>query len=259
MTTPTFTGTAEAGSTVTLFDGTTQVGSAVATGGNWSITSSTLASGTHSITATATDVGGNVSSVSSASSITIDTSAPAAPTMGTVNDDVAPGTGILANGVSTNDTDLTVSLSLVGSGAVAGDTVRLYNGTGTTSPLGSGHILIDQDIAASSVTVQTGTLGEHGNLQHYSPRQRSGGQCERSFLGLYRDGGSGRGLLRARNAADDPCRRSGGGDAVYQGRHDYRRRKRGSGQVDRPAADRSERASAAEDGRPGPDRAKCLC
>ncbi|WP_229412825.1 Ig-like domain-containing protein, partial [Massilia sp. Root335] len=42
-TTPVFTGTAEAGATVTLYDtdGTTVLGSTVATGGNWSITAST--------------------------------------------------------------------------------------------------------------------------------------------------------------------------------------------------------------------------
>jgi hypothetical protein len=42
ITKPTFTGTAEAGSTVTLFDGTAQIGTGAATGGAWSITASTL-------------------------------------------------------------------------------------------------------------------------------------------------------------------------------------------------------------------------
>src|SRR5205085_14037 len=56
-TTPTFSGTAEANSTVTLFDGTTQIGSAIANGsGDWSATTSTLTDATHSITATATDI-----------------------------------------------------------------------------------------------------------------------------------------------------------------------------------------------------------
>src|SRR5439155_24253862 len=41
-TTPTFTGTAEAGSTVEIFDGATQVGNGTATGGNYSITTSAL-------------------------------------------------------------------------------------------------------------------------------------------------------------------------------------------------------------------------
>src|SRR5262249_50869708 len=65
-TTPTFTGTAEAGATVTVFDGSTAVGSGVATGGSYSITTSALAAGAHSITAKATDVAGNASTASTA-------------------------------------------------------------------------------------------------------------------------------------------------------------------------------------------------
>nr|WP_182312406.1 Ig-like domain-containing protein [Comamonas testosteroni] len=76
VTTPTFTGTAESGSTVTVYEGSTFLGSAVATGGVWSVTSTTLSEGSHTITATATDAAGNVSAVSSGVAITIDTMAP---------------------------------------------------------------------------------------------------------------------------------------------------------------------------------------
>ncbi len=78
VTTPTFTGTAEAGVTVKLYDtdGTTELGSATATGGNWSITASTLAAGSHTVTAKATDAAGNVSTASSGLAVTIDTTAP---------------------------------------------------------------------------------------------------------------------------------------------------------------------------------------
>lgn len=78
-TTPTFTGTAEANSTVTLLDsdGTTVLGTATATGGNWSITATALSEGSHAITARATDAAGNASVASSALSVTIDTTAPA--------------------------------------------------------------------------------------------------------------------------------------------------------------------------------------
>ena len=63
--TPSFTGTAEAGSTVRLFDGVTEIGSTVADGGGaWTITSSTLGDGGHSLTATASDAAGNVSAAS---------------------------------------------------------------------------------------------------------------------------------------------------------------------------------------------------
>ncbi|NQX43189.1 gliding motility-associated C-terminal domain-containing protein [Pedobacter steynii] len=78
VTTPVFTGTAEAGSTVTLYDtdGITSIGTGVATGGNWSITASTLTPGVHTITAKATDVAGNVSAASAGLAVTIDTTSP---------------------------------------------------------------------------------------------------------------------------------------------------------------------------------------
>ncbi|HEX4368238.1 MAG TPA: Ig-like domain-containing protein, partial [Rhodopila sp.] len=78
VTTPTFIGTAEASSTVTLYDtdGTTVLGTTTATGGNWSITSTPLSSGTHSLTAKATDAAGNVGPASSGLAVTIDTTAP---------------------------------------------------------------------------------------------------------------------------------------------------------------------------------------
>lgn len=75
--TPTFTGTAEPNSTVTLFDGTLAMATGVAAGGSWTITAPTLADGTHNITATATDLAGNVSPLSAALLVTIDTTPPA--------------------------------------------------------------------------------------------------------------------------------------------------------------------------------------
>ena len=53
-TTPTFTGTAEAGSTVTIFSDGVAVGSGIATGGNYSITTSALSDGVHHLTASNT-------------------------------------------------------------------------------------------------------------------------------------------------------------------------------------------------------------
>ncbi|WP_181690008.1 Ig-like domain-containing protein [Stutzerimonas zhaodongensis] len=78
-TAPTFTGTAEANSTVRLFDtdGATELGSTTADGaGNWSITSATLTEGTHTLAARATDAAGNTSLASSGLDLTIDTTAP---------------------------------------------------------------------------------------------------------------------------------------------------------------------------------------
>jgi len=81
-TTPTISGTAEAGSDVTVFDtdGTTVLCITTADGsGNWSCISSTLGEGPHTITATATDGADNVSPASAPVTFTVDTTAPAAP------------------------------------------------------------------------------------------------------------------------------------------------------------------------------------
>ena len=78
-TTPTFTGTAEAGATVKLYDsdGATQIGIGMADGtGAWLITTSAMGSGQHTITAKAFDTVGNASAASSGQTVTIDTSPP---------------------------------------------------------------------------------------------------------------------------------------------------------------------------------------
>ena len=75
-----FSGTGENGATVTLLDGITTIGTGIVTGGTWSITATTaLTEGSNSITAKQTDVAGNISSASSSLSVTLDTTAPAAP------------------------------------------------------------------------------------------------------------------------------------------------------------------------------------
>src|SRR5207248_683173 len=120
----------------------------------------TLTNGTtYTITARVTDQAGNQSAVSTNSfAETVDTTAPSAPSITSVTDNVSPQTGTLASGASTNDTDLTVKVSLTGTGAVAGDTVQLYNGVGTGSPLGTSYTLLAADITNAFANVQTGTL-----------------------------------------------------------------------------------------------------
>ncbi|MCP4739271.1 MAG: hemagglutinin, partial [Bosea sp.] len=133
-TTLTIAGTAEAGSTVTIYDtdGTTVLGTGVATAGSFSITTSALGQGTHTLTARATDAAGNQSAASTAFHVTIDTTAPAAPVIGTVTDDVPPQTGPVADNGFSNDTTLTITGS-----AEAGSTVTIYDSDGTTV-VGSG-------------------------------------------------------------------------------------------------------------------------
>ena len=73
-----------------------------------------------------------------------------------VRDDVAPVAGPLVSGASTNDTDLTVRVNLTGT--QASNTVRLYNGTDTATPLGVSHTVTSTDIGNGSVVLQTGVL-----------------------------------------------------------------------------------------------------
>ncbi|WP_230949076.1 Ig-like domain-containing protein, partial [Burkholderia diffusa] len=82
-TTPTLAGTAEAGSTVSVYDGTTLLGTTTTdASGNWTFTpNARLGEGAHAITVTATDTAGNVSAPSTAFDLTIDTTAPALPTV----------------------------------------------------------------------------------------------------------------------------------------------------------------------------------
>ena len=130
----TITGTAEAGSTVTIYDtdGTTVLGTGVATGGTYTITTSVLSQGSHTLTAKAVDAAGNQGAASTAFHVTIDASAPAAPSITSVTDDVSPVTGAVADNGATNDTTLTLTGTAEG-----GSTVTIYDTDGTTV-LGTG-------------------------------------------------------------------------------------------------------------------------
>lgn len=136
--TPTFSGTAEAGATITLYENGTVIGTTTAQpDGAWSVATSTLASGTHVITAVATDAAGNSSPNSTAFTLTVDTTAPQTPILTSVVDDVAGGvTGNLANGQITNDNRPTLNGT-----AEAGSVVSIYDGDtllGVTSANASG-------------------------------------------------------------------------------------------------------------------------
>ena len=103
---PTITGTASTGDTVRLFEGITQVGSALADGsGVWSIIpTAALAEGSQSLTATATDVVGDESPSSSALTLTIDSTAPPAPTLGKSVANTNPASPSISGSAETGDT-----------------------------------------------------------------------------------------------------------------------------------------------------------
>src|SRR5438034_191850 len=55
---------------------------------------------------------------------------------------------------------------MTGTGAVAGDTIQLYDGTGTGTPLGTSYTLLASDITATFANVQTGTLTDGTTYIH---------------------------------------------------------------------------------------------
>ncbi|WP_241338834.1 Ig-like domain-containing protein, partial [Burkholderia cenocepacia] len=119
-TTPTLGGTAEAGSRVSVYDGTTLLGTTTAdSSGKWTFTPTTgLGEGAHSITVTATDAAGNVSAPSAAFELTIDTTAPALPTVNATDGTSLSGTAeagatvnIDTNGDGTPDATVTADPS----------------------------------------------------------------------------------------------------------------------------------------------------
>ena len=148
VTTPTLTGTAEVGSTVTLYDtdGTTVLDSATATGGSWSITSPVLSEGSHTLRAKAVDAAGNESVLSSGLTVTIDTTLPAAPAVPAL--DSGSDTG------SSNSDNLTNATSLTFTGtAEAGSTVALSSNVdgalGTETASAGSWSLTTSDVTTS--------------------------------------------------------------------------------------------------------------
>ncbi|MFO0002363.1 MAG: Ig-like domain-containing protein, partial [bacterium] len=100
---------AEPGSTITVYD--TSSGTPVAVGtavvqsdGSYSVTTSVLADGVYPLSITATDAAGNESQPTSIGTWTIDTSAPAAPSFGSLSQDTGNPTDR-----NTSDTTLTVT------------------------------------------------------------------------------------------------------------------------------------------------------
>lgn len=120
---PVFSGSGEAGTTVTLYDNGKAIGTTVVNSdGSWTFTpSANLADGLHQFTATSTDAAGNVSPDSEEFNLTIDTLAPNAPVL-EVTDDVGTIQDLLTNGGFTDDNQP----ELGGSGD-PGSTIAIYD------------------------------------------------------------------------------------------------------------------------------------
>lgn len=165
----TVTGTAEPGSTITLKDANGNVIGTGKTGsdGNFTVSLGTpLINGEH-VTATATDAAGNTSQ--SATVTAPDLTAPDAPTIGSVTDDVGPQTGALTNGSSTNDQRPQLSGT-----AEAGSTVTIYDGgiaigTAVVSSNGTWTFTPSVDLSESTHQITVRATDAAGNTGPASP------------------------------------------------------------------------------------------
>ena len=160
-TTPVLSGTAAAGSVITILDGDTVLGSVAAGGdGTWSFTTPALTQGDHSLTTTVTSAAGNVSAPSPAISFVVDTQAPDAPAGLQLNS----GSGPIADGGATNDPTPVLSGT-----AEASSTVTLYEdgtvlGTAVTDNDGNWSVTPDTPLAEGSHTLTTTVTDAAGNV-----------------------------------------------------------------------------------------------
>ena len=115
-------GTVDTGWTVEVWDGSTDLGSASISSGTWTFTT-TLGEGTHVLFAKATDSSADVVSTPNAPTVTVDVTAPAAPTIATFT----PNTGV-TNDSLTNATSITLSGT-----AEAGTIVKVFDNSGTAT------------------------------------------------------------------------------------------------------------------------------
>ncbi|MGE4242410.1 Ig-like domain-containing protein [Ramlibacter sp.] len=142
----TLSGTAEADATVSVTFGGTTLTTTADGSGVWTrnFASGDLpADGTYTVSATATDAAGNVSSAGSRS-VTVDTTAPSAP--GTAPAIAENGGGGINATEAADGTPVVVDLT--GTGAVAGETLRINWGSQTFN-----YTLTSGDVTGNSATV----------------------------------------------------------------------------------------------------------
>ncbi|VTU18209.1 BNR/Asp-box repeat [Variovorax sp. SRS16] len=164
-TTPTLSGTAENGSTVTIYDGATLLGTVTAGAGGWTYTTGVLGEGSHTLTAVSTDTAGNASAASAGLTVTIDATAPAVTSV------AVPANGTYYGGNALDFTvnfDEAVIVDTFGGtpriAVVVGATTRYadyVSGSGT-SALVFRYTVPTGDLDANGITV--GALSSNGAL-----------------------------------------------------------------------------------------------
>ncbi len=160
-TTPTFFGTAEANSSITLYEGAATVGSATTdAAGNWrGAVAPALSDGNHMIRATATDTAGNVSPASAGQIVTIDTVRPDAPTAVTLANGGGVGNAYI-NSTNAGSLNFTVTI-LAGARNASSDTVTVTLTGGATV---SGVRTPSNPGGTVSVTAVNGTTLTDGSV-----------------------------------------------------------------------------------------------
>ena len=151
-----FTGTGEAGSTITLYDGSMMVGTvAVAGNGTWTYGPSTaLSDGSHNFTATDTDAAGNTSAASSVFAVTIDTQAPP---LYVTSESIGPGSSGKLNISGTGEAGDVIKISegstQLGTTTAASDGSWTFN-LGKVSDADHFYTLTETDLAGNVTTAE---------------------------------------------------------------------------------------------------------
>jgi MYXO-CTERM domain-containing protein len=164
-TTPTYTGTAEPGSTVTVIVDGTAVGTTTAdASGNWSLVQPTaLAEGTHMVRATATDAAGNTSPSSNTNTFIVDISAPAAPVVSTpANGSITADNTPVYSGTAEPGSTVTVIVD----GTVVGTTIADASGNWSFTPT---EALTDgSHTVSATATDAAGNTSPQGNTNTFT-------------------------------------------------------------------------------------------
>ena len=169
-TTPTVNGKGEPGDTIIILDKGEEIGRVeIGEDGTWEFTPETeLGEGDHEITVIVQDPAGNQSGPSDPWDITIDTTAPDAPVIGGIYDDVGEKHGELEHGDVTDDSRPTIHGT-----AEAGSTVVILDngkeiGRAAVGPDGNWSFTPEQDLSAGSHAISAEAIDAAGNVSEPS-------------------------------------------------------------------------------------------
>ncbi len=164
-------GAAAANSTVKIYDGSTQIGTTTASStGSWDYITKVLTDAKHTLTATATNSSGQTSAASAATVVTIDSKAPAAPTI--ASDTVNSANQVVVTGTAEANSAIKVYDGTTQVGTATTNSSGAWSVT--TSALSSGsHLLtakatdVAGNVSAASTAVDpvigSGTTGSTGS------------------------------------------------------------------------------------------------